>query len=163
PRYTAARSRRRLSACPSARTRSSVALAPNSTHMTFRYSVYRLTFPPPARRPPACCPAPPPRCGRASRPPARAGPRLPPPAAPAARAEAVVLLADPVEVGGDFGLAVQRHHQHHADPHVECAQHLLLADPPLFLEIPEHRQDRPGAGIDAGRHAARQDARDVVR
>ncbi len=73
-----------------------------------------------------------------------------------------MLLPPAVEMLHDLALPVERHHQDHADPHVEGPEHLVVVDPPLRLEVVEDRRHRPGPDVDARRDAAGQDAGNVV-
>src|SRR5262249_22200063 len=43
-----------------------------------------------------------------------------------------------------------RHHQHHADPHVEGPHHVVLRNVADLLHVIEHGQDRPGAKVHDG-------------
>ena len=57
---------------------------------------------------------------------------------------------------------IRRHDQHHADAHVEDAQHLLGVDVAVLVQVAEDRQHRPRAELDLRVERLRKHARHVV-
>ena len=77
-------------------------------------------------------------------------------------ADAVDPLARRLEQGGERLGAVGRDRQHHADPAIEAAQHLILGDAARAHGPAEHLRQWPGPEIDLGAQPRRQNAGQVL-